>query len=260
MRTMDIPCFAQKVEITDLLHLYKTRLQQKLAPHAALAIPLLGYMGWPNDGTEREDAMQLLRAWLDGDEPKEFLQQIPLMHQRWGRVADTVLLHCSMNEGGHQKPRGGSSVGKAISLAAKRIKARGASQANMWEGWSTYKDAAHLIAAVIAVCADIQRRNREQPLGIGLQEMLPIRVGCLFPELVIGVGLHYQHYGLNYIAKGGSEPMFDPETLWRIPESIGIEPMLPLVREILPEEIVILNARRAGNRGRANLLETTPIS
>jgi hypothetical protein len=65
---------------------------------------------------------------------------------------------------------------------------------------------------------------------------------------------------LNYIAKGGSEPMFDPETLWRIPESIGIEPMLPLVRVILPEEIVILNARRAGNRGRANLLETTPIS
>jgi hypothetical protein len=65
---------------------------------------------------------------------------------------------------------------------------------------------------------------------------------------------------LNYIAKAGSEPMFDPETLWRIPESIGIEPMLPLVREILPEEIVILDARRAGNRGRANLFETTPIS
>ena len=75
MRTMVIPCFAQKVEITDLLHLYKTRLQQKLAPHAAFAIPPLGYMGWPNDGTEREDAMQLLRAWLDGDEPKEFLQR-----------------------------------------------------------------------------------------------------------------------------------------------------------------------------------------
>ena len=178
MRTMDIPCFAQKVEITNLVHLYKTRLQQKLAPHAAFAIPLLGYMGWPNDGAAREDAMQMLRAWLDGDEPREFLQQIPLMHQRWGRVADTVLLQYGMNEGGHQKRRGGPSVGKAISLAAKRIKARGASQANMWEGWSTYKDAAHLIAAVIAVCADIQRRNREEPLGTGLQEMLPIRVGC----------------------------------------------------------------------------------
>jgi len=54
--------------------------------------------------------------------------------------------------------------------------------------------------------------------------------------------------------------MFDPETLWRIPENISIEPMPPPVREILPEETVILNARRAGNRGRANLLETTPVS
>jgi hypothetical protein len=83
---------------------------------------------------------------------------------------------------------------------------------------------------------------------------------CLVPELVTGVGLHYQRYGLNCIAKGGTEPMLDPETLWRIPENIGIEPMLPLAREILPEEIAILNARRAGNRGRANLLETTPVS
>jgi len=143
-------------------------------------------MGWPNDSAAREDAMQMLRAWLDGGEPRQFLQRIPLMHQQWGRVADTVLLHHGMTEGGHQKRRGGPSVGKAIFLGAKRIKARGASQANMWEGWSTYKDAAHLIAAVIAVCADIQRRNRNQPLGIGLQDMLPMRVVCLVPELVWG--------------------------------------------------------------------------
>jgi len=53
MRTMEIPCFAEKLEITDLEHFYKTRLQQKLALHAAIAIPLLGYMGWPNDSAAR---------------------------------------------------------------------------------------------------------------------------------------------------------------------------------------------------------------
>ena len=255
MRTMEIPCFAQKIEIADLAHLYKTRLQQKLALHGAIAIPLLGYMGWPNDGPARDDAMQMLWAWLDGEEPREFLRRIPPMHQKWGRVANTVLLHHGMSEGGHQERRGGPSVGKAIFLGAKRIKARGASQANMWEGWSTYKDAAHLNAAAIAVCADIQRRNRDQPLGIGLQDMLPIRVVCLVPELVIGVGLYYQHYGLNC-----TEPMFDPETLWRIPENIGTGSILPPVRQILSDEIAILNARRAGNRGRANHPETTPVS
>ena len=260
MRTMEIPCFTQKIEITDLKHLYKTRLQQKLELHAKISIPLLGYMGWPNVAAGREDAMKMLRAWLDGDEPREFLQQISLMHQHWGRVADIVQLHSGLSEGGLQQRRGGASVGKAIFLSSKRIEARGASQANMWEGWSNYKDAAHLITAIIAVCADIQRRNRQQPFGIGLQDMLPIRVVCLVPELVIGVGLHYQQYGLKCVSVGGAELMLDAETLWRIPEGIGIEPVLPLVRQILPDEILILNGRRAGNRGRANLLETTPVS
>jgi len=260
MRTMEIPCFPRNVEISDPEYLYKTRLKQKPGSQAAISIPLLSYMGWPNDPAGREDAMKMLRAWLDGEDPREFLKQIPLIHQNWGRIADIVQIHCGLSEGGHQQRRGGASVGKSIFLGSERIKARGASQANMWEGWSGYKDSAHLIAAVIAVCADMQRRNSKQPLGIGFQDLLPIRVVCLVPELVVGVGLHYQEYGLNRVSMGGGEPMFDPETLWRIPENIGIEPVLPLVREILPEEIAFLNSRRAGNRGRANRLETTPVS
>jgi len=260
MRKMEIPCFPGKVAINDLEHLYKTRLLQKPKLRAAISVPLLSYMGWPNDPTGREHAMQMLPTWLDGEDPREFLKQIPLIHQNWGRVADIVQLHHGLSEGGHQRRRGGASVGKAIFLGSERIKARGASQANMWEGWSNYKDAAHLIAAVIAICADMQRRNRKQPLGVGFQALLPIRVVCLVPELVIGVGLHYQEYGLKCVSIGGAESMFDPETLWRIPENIGIEPMLPPGREILPEEIVILSTRRAGNRGRANRVETTPVS
>jgi hypothetical protein len=260
MRTMEIRCFPRKVEINDLEDLYRTRLQQKPELRAAIAVPLLGYMGWPNDPVAREQAMKMLRAWLDGEEPKEFLKQIPLLHKNWGRVADIVQLHYGLSEGGHQQRRGGASVGKAIFLGSKRIKARGASLTIMWEGWSDYKDVAHLIAAIIAVCADMQRRNRKQPLGVGFQNLLPVRVTCLVPELVIGVALHYQEYGLNCASMGTAEPMFDPETLWRIPENIGIALVLPPGRNILPEEIEILNARRAGNRGRANHVETTPVS
>ena len=102
MRTMEIPCFSDKIEITDLVHLYKTRFRQKLALRAAIAVPLLGYMGWPNDSAAREDAMQMLRAWLDGDESKEFWQRIRLMHQHWGRVATTVMLHHGMSDGGYR--------------------------------------------------------------------------------------------------------------------------------------------------------------
>jgi hypothetical protein len=64
---MDIPCFARKVEINDLENLYRTRLQQKPGVHASTAIPLLGYMGWPNDSAARENAKINLRAWLSGE-------------------------------------------------------------------------------------------------------------------------------------------------------------------------------------------------
>jgi hypothetical protein len=181
MRTMEVPRLFGKVEINNLENLYKVRLQQKLDRHASIAIPLLSYMGWPNDPAAREHVVRMLRAWLDGEEPRVLLKQIPRVHQNWGRVADTVQLHDGLSEGKHQRRRGGASVGKAIFLGSKRIESRGASQANMWEGWSKYKDVAHLIAATIAVCADVHRRNRRQPFGVGLQDMLPLRVVCLVP-------------------------------------------------------------------------------
>ena len=64
---------------------------------------------------------------------------------------------------------------------------------------------------------------------------------------------------MNCVSMSGAEPMLDPETLWQIPENIGIEPVHPPGREILPDEIAMLNTRRAGNRGRANGLKTTPV-
>ncbi len=197
MRTMELPYLPRKVEIDDLENLYKTRLKQKPERRAEIAIPLLGYMAWPNDAATREQAMEALRAWLEGGEPREFLKQIPLLHRNWGKVADIIQLHRALSAGGHQQRRRGASVGKAIYLSSQRIEARGTGGAKMWEGWSKYKDAGHLIAAAIAVCADMQRRNRQNPLGVGFQELLPVRVVCLVPELVIGVALHYQEYGLN---------------------------------------------------------------
>jgi hypothetical protein len=44
----------------------------------------------------------------------------------------------------------------------------------------------------------------------------------MFPELIIAVGLAFEKYGLAYVPKGGTEPMLDPETLWRIPADINV--------------------------------------
>jgi hypothetical protein len=257
MRTMEIPRFPQKIPFVDLEILYRTRLQQKPDVRSSVTIPLLGYMAWPNDVVARQNGTEILKNWMDGgDQSPDFKRS----HEHWGHVADIVNFHHALSEGRHQESRGGASAGKAIFLASKRVKRRGAKQPSLWRHWKEYKDVAHLIAAAVLVCFDMQTRNRQKPLGLGLQELLPARVVCLVPDLVVGVALTYQNYGVSSTAKSGAEPMLDPETVWRIPPDINIDPVPPPTRRLLSEEITVLNARRAGNRGRANRIKTTLIS
>jgi hypothetical protein len=106
----------------------------------------------------------------------------------------------------------------------------------------------------------MQTRNRQKPLGLkGFQNLVPARVVCLVPDLILGLALKYEKYGLNNIAKGGTEPMLDPETAWRVPQNINVEPVEPPIRKILTNEIAVLNARQAGNRGHAKCHKTTPV-
>lgn len=254
---MKISPFLQKRNFSDLPTLYRARFTQKVDVYASIAIPLFGYMAWPNDLAAREDGIKLLERWLDGyNENLNFR----LISAKWGHVADIVSLHYALSKGKHQESRGGASVGKAIYLASRLIESRGAAQPSLWRHWQAYRDVAHLVAATILVCFDIQTRHRQAPFGLGLQELHPLRVVALLPDLIIGVALAYENYGVNSIAKGGVEPMFDPETIWRIPRDVNVEPVLPHTRAILPEEIVILNGRCAGNRGQAGQHKTTLIS
>lgn len=250
MRTIDVPRLAGPFPFGDLGALYRSRFRQQASARCAMAIPLLGYMAWPDDLHARENGKKNLRAWVLGANVWPDFRGI---HLHWGSIADVVNLHYALNEGQHQVKRGGTSLGKAIFLASSRTRSRGSRQSTLWRHWTTYKDVAHFIAAVGAVCFDIQQRHREEPFGIGLPELLPILVVSLFADLVIAVALTYQAYGLE------KQPIFDPATLWRVPEDINIHPLPAPVRGVLAEEIAILNARRAGNRGRANRTKTTLI-
>jgi hypothetical protein len=214
---MEIPPFPRKVKITDLENLYRTRLSLRPDLRAAAAILLLSYMGWPNDSVARKKAMKMLPRWLNNGQHSTMAEHLARIDKHWAHVADVVHLHYDMSHGGHQKRRGGASIGKAIYLLSKTAKSRGTRQANVWKSWETYKDVAHLVAAAILVCADIRIRNRRTPLGLELQQLLPLRVVLMVPELIIAVALAYEKYGLAYIPKGRAEPMFNPETLWRIP-------------------------------------------
>jgi hypothetical protein len=49
MRFMDIPRFELKIEIADFDFFVRSRLSQSTVLKPEQALPLVGYMGWPND-------------------------------------------------------------------------------------------------------------------------------------------------------------------------------------------------------------------
>ena len=58
-------------------------------------------------------------------------------------------------------------------------------------------------------------------------------------------------YGLSSIPKSREESMLDPETLWRIAPDMNVVAVPPPVRNLNKPAIAILEARRAGNRGKS---------
>ncbi len=251
MRTMVIRPFpSAKTSITDLAALIKKRLINDLVEYPDQAVPVVGYMAWPNDPTMRE-------RWLDAhrrDDPtaiSQLAQGLKLVEQHWARVGDIAHLHYDLAHGRHLKRRGGTSVSKAIALIDANAKSKGTGTAKLWEIWATYKDVAHLITAAVLVSAEAKTRHQVAPFLLQ-----PYRMAMLMPELVISVAMTFEAHGLQHIPYSRTEPMFDRESLWRIPADINLTPLAPPVRQITRTDLAVLRARRAGNRGKA---KTTPV-
>jgi hypothetical protein len=250
MRIMEIPGFRDHIEITDLLGFYMKRLAGIPESASSTASLLLGYMGWPNDQAARGHATVMIQDWVKQGGTGPLPPGLRTMQQHWARAADIVHLHHDMTEGDHQERRGGASVSKAVHLLAKVATSKGTGQARLWDIWKEYKDVAPLVAAAVIVVADMKERHKRTPLIFELRQLLPFRVTLLMPELIIGLGITIQRYGLQVPDLGQSESIFDPRTLWRIPEDINVAPVPMLSRKLRREDVVILNARRAGNRGK----------
>jgi hypothetical protein len=248
-----------KREISDLGLLIKGRVTEGLVLWPDQGAALVGYMAWPGELVERNRWIENHRR--DDEEAISLsVQRFKMAQQHWARLADIVHLHRDLDHGGHQKARGGASVGKAISLISANAKSKGTGAAKLWEIWSTYRDIAHVATAAVLVAAEVQTRHRAEPYGLKLAQFQPYQITMLMPELVIGAALTVQNYGLEQISDVRAEPLFNPETLWRIPADINVAPLPIPERKMTKEDIAVLNARRAGNRGAANRPKTTPVS
>jgi hypothetical protein len=254
MRVMEIPPFPRQVEIQDVDNLIRTRLSQTVVLWPAQAIPLLGYMCYPDDADARGSLIEILRSWGGASEEDEptFPQKLGPIQRDWIRVADIFHLLADLVAGEHQKRRGGPSVGKAVTLTEANAKARGTGKANLWKTWSNYKDVAHLVTAATIICAEARQRCMQRPLatdGLKISQFMPFQMTMLMPDLVLGVALDLQRLGLELVPHAVDEPTLDPNTLWRIPENINVTSLAAPVRKIRPQDIEVLNRRRAGNRG-----------
>ena len=254
MRVMEIPSFPQTIEICDFNYFLRTRLSQTTVMWPNQSIPLLGYMCCPNDAGERRALMQTFRSWAI--EPELARKRIPrtlrrLQHE-WLRIGDIVHLDWDLVAGQHQARRGGPSIGKAIGLAEANTKSRGTSASSFWERWSTYKDVAPLVAAATVICAEARTRYQQQPFGpygLSHDQLIPFQIAMLMPDFVLAAALEFER---STVPDGYTEPVLDPQTLWRIPMDISVVSLEPPSRKIRPQDLRILNDRRAGNRGRAN--------
>jgi hypothetical protein len=163
MRQMEIPPFRDEITISDLENLYKHRLSQSVALWPNQAIPLLGYMCWPNNPAERDELMLALRNWANGSQLVP--PRLGRIQHEWLRIADILHEHYDLHHGQHQQRRGGPSLGKAITLVAATARSRVTRPANLWKLWEKYKDVAHLVTAAALVCADVRTRLGNGQIG-----------------------------------------------------------------------------------------------
>lgn len=265
MRTMEIPAFPHQIEIADLDNFVRTRLNQTVVMWPEQAIPLLGYMCCPNDPDARGQMRRMLSMWGEGSEDyrPEILRKLGRIQHSWLRVADVLHLVFDLKAGQHQARRGGPSIGKAITLAEANTKSWGTGASSFWKRWSTYKDVAHLVTAATLICAESRvafTRKPFGPSGLAWNQLIPFQMAMLMPDFVIAVALKFEDLGLTVVPHALAEPIFDPETLWRIPPDINVVPVPPPVRNIRAQDVVVLNKRRAGNRGKPKVRKTTPVS
>jgi hypothetical protein len=265
MRLMEIPRFPRKIEILDLDKFLRARLSQTVVMWPEQAIPLLGYMCYPSDLHARATMLRTLLSWQEASEgrPPTIPKKLGRIQHNWLRVADIFNHYSDLIVGRHQARRGGASVGKAITLVAAKAESRGTKASTLWKIWSTYKDVAHLVAAATIICAEARNRSCGRPfgpVGLSLNQLGPFQTAMLMPDLVLAVALEFERLGLDLVPHVRTEATLDPETLWRIPPDINVVPIPPPVRQIRPQDLAVLNKRRAGNRGKAKIRKTTPVS
>jgi hypothetical protein len=258
MRTMSIPAFPDRIEIADIAAFTNARLAAEFKSSEQGSV-LAGYMFYPASEASRASFWGALRSI---PEPLRLnLKGMNRTQYRWLRVTDVFHIYYDMAVGGHQVRRGGATISKAVHLAAKNTRTLGTSEATFWSTWKAFNDVAHLVSAAVLIWDNARRvaandylgafRTHDDAESITLDQLSPYHITLLMPDFVLAVARSFQDFALTRVTSGPDAGL-DLDTLWRIPEDINVVAVPPPTRTIRPEDKRVLNARRAGNRGKRN--------
>ena len=170
--------------------------------------------------------------------------QIGKIQIRWARVAGILHLHYDMTAGGHMKRRGGASIGKVIELLREEFPRQGSQRRDLVGHLDGVQGRCSSRFSCRLLLADAKVRTGREGWGQSAQ-LSAYRVVMLAPEAVLAVGKSLQDYGLDVEVHGREDPLFDPNTVWRIPDWVNVEPLPPPPRKLTYSDIHHLNARRA---------------
>src|SRR5689334_13567146 len=100
MRIMSIPPFPRVIRIPDDQDFIRTRLSQRVVMWPDQAIPLLGYMCYPNNPEARDGLVRTLQSWpLESKGVPPVPPKLHRIQHEWLRVADVFHTYCDLVEG-----------------------------------------------------------------------------------------------------------------------------------------------------------------
>jgi hypothetical protein len=265
--------------INECLNLYKQRFEHGAMPFPRASQLLIAYMAWPNDLKNRNRWMATNMALLltgrssnvveAPTEPStkahkrpskpqsrdqiafelfgglrtvadaslsHMMKKLEAIQQRWTRVADVLQMVVDIHYEKRAPIPGGASISKAYDL----LLGYGGlpRRARLSKDWSDFRDVSHLIAA----SAFVALFGREQIERSGASAVMG---AVLFvPEVILGIGLAFQEFGLTLKPYRQSVTILPSKTLWRIPK-LKQFPILPLpVRKIGKDDLKYLTTVR----------------
>jgi hypothetical protein len=281
MRGMNLPKLpAPPAAIDECWKLCVQRLEQGVMPFPRASNLMTAYMAWPNDRKNRDRWMATnmalflaerslspgkgslesraatsetpskpqtsdqaafelfggLRVVADAS-LSHMMEKLESIQKRWPRVADVLQMVVDIHHENRAAIVDGASISKAIDvlMGHSSIPRR----ARLSQDWSDFRDVSHLIAAAAAV-AFACREHTESPALLW-----PV---LLAPEVVLGLGLAFQEFGLTIKPYRQRVSLLPAQTMWRIPKTQDF-PSLPLpVRRLSDEDFRYLTTIRRARR------------